>query len=84
MIKISLIRKGCNGLSYSINYTNKKEKLDEIHQQDGLKLVLDNKSLLLLIGTEIDYVSDDIWEEFVFRNQKAKANCGCGESFFFG
>lgn len=51
MIKLSLIRKGCNGLSYKINYTKEKEKLDELYQEDNVKLVLDNKSLLLLIGT---------------------------------
>lgn len=51
MIKLSLIRKGCNGLSYKINYTKEKEKLDELYEEENVKLVLDNKSLLLLIGT---------------------------------
>lgn len=51
MIKLSLIRKGCNGLSYKINYTKHKEKLDEMYQEENVKLILDNKSLLLLIGT---------------------------------
>ena len=46
-------------------------------------MILDNRSLMLLIGTEVDYVTDDIREEFVFRNPKAKGNCGCGESFHF-
>ncbi len=83
MIKISLIRKGCNGLAYKINYTREKEKLDEIVEEQGVKVVLDAKSLLLLIGTEIDFVEDDIRSEFVFRNPKAKSQCGCGESFHF-
>lgn len=56
MIKLSLVRKGCNGLSYKINYTKEKNKLDELYKEDDVKLVLDNKSLMLLIGTEIDYV----------------------------
>ena len=83
MIKLSLVRKGCNGMSYTINYTDKKNKLDELCEENGIKLILDNKSLLMLIGTEIDYIKDDIREEFVFKNPKAKGNCGCGESFNF-
>lgn len=83
MVKLSLVRKGCNGMSYTINYTDTKHKFDELCEEDGIKLILDNKSLLMLIGTEIDYVKDDIREEFVFKNPKAKGNCGCGESFNF-
>ncbi len=83
LIKLSLIRKGCNGMSYVINYTDKVEELDEVYEEDDLKIVLDNKSLLMLIGTEIDYVTDEIREEFAFNNPKAKGNCGCGESFNF-
>ena len=56
MIKISLIRRGCNGMSYKINYTDHINKFDEIVKENGVKLVLDSKSLLNLIGTEIDYV----------------------------
>ena len=45
--------------------------------------VLDGKSLMLLIGTEVDFVEDDLRSEFVFKNPKAKSKCGCGESFEF-
>ena len=75
--------KGCNGQSYKIDYVTEKNKLDEMVQEDGVRVVLDSKSLLFLIGTEIDFVEDDIRSEFVFRNPKAKSQCGCGESFNF-
>ncbi len=68
MIKLSLVRKGCNGMSYVINYTKQKEKFDELYSQEGLDLVLDFKSLMMLIGTEIDYVVDEMREEFIFKN----------------
>ena len=48
-----------------------------------IKLILESKSLLNLIGTEIDYVSNELKEEFVFTNKNAKGNCGCGTSFNF-
>jgi iron-sulfur cluster assembly protein len=48
-----------------------------------LRIILDHKSLMTLIGTEIDFVKDEIREEFVFKNSKAKGSCGCGSSFNF-
>ena len=82
-VKLSLVTKGCNGQSYKIAYTNEKGKFDEVVAEDNVNIILDAKSLLFLIGTEIDYVEDDIRSEFVFRNPKAKSQCGCGESFNF-
>ena len=70
-------------MSYKIDYTKEKEKYDEQVTEQGITLVLDSKSLLLLAGTEIDYIEDDLRSEFVFKNPKAKSKCGCGESFNF-
>ena len=56
-------------------------KLDELIEQHGVKVIVDSKALLFLIGTEMDYVDNEIKAEFVFNNPNAKGECGCGESF---
>ena len=58
-------------------------RVDSARLSPGFKIGIDGKSLLLLIGTEIDYIDDDIREEFIFKNPRAKNTCGCGESFHF-
>lgn len=65
-IRVSLARKGCENLSYTMNYTDKEEKLDEVVVADGIKVFVDSKAVMYLIGTEMDYVSNDLMQEFVF------------------
>lgn len=65
-IRVSLARKGCENLSYTMNYTDKQDKLDEVVQTDGVKVFVDSKAVMYLIGTEMDYVSNDLMQEFVF------------------
>lgn len=64
-----------------MDYDVKKGKFDELVEKDGIKVVVDNKALMYLLGTEMDYVEDDIKAEFVFNNPNSKGSCGCGESF---
>lgn len=73
--------RGCNGLSYTLNFTDKKQKFDEEVNEDGVRVFIDPKALLTVIGTEMDYVEDKLSSEFVFSNPNAKGLCGCGESF---
>jgi len=80
-IRVSLARKGCENLSYTMNYTDKQEKLDEVVEADGVKVFVDSKAVMYLIGTEMDYVSNDLMQEFVFYNPNTKSSCGCGKSF---
>ena len=56
-------------------------KLDEMIEEKGVTVIVESKALMFLIGTEMDFVDDDIKAEFVFNNPNEKGKCGCGESF---
>jgi len=64
-----------------LEYANKKEKFDEEVDAYGVKVWVDSKALLKVLGSTMDFVEDDISSEFVFDNPNAKGMCGCGESW---
>mmetsp|Transcript_63393 Transcript_63393/g.180179 ORF Transcript_63393/g.180179 Transcript_63393/m.180179 type:complete len:115 (+) Transcript_63393:90-434(+) len=81
-IRVGLRTRGCNGMSYTMDYTDKVHKFDEvIEAADGVKVVVDSRAVMFLVGTEMDYVSNDVGTEFVFNNPNKKSECGCGQSF---
>jgi iron-sulfur cluster assembly accessory protein len=81
-IKIGLARKGCENLSYTMNYTDKVEKFDEVLQlEKDIKVIIDSKAVMYLIGTEMDFTSNELLSEFTFKNPNQKSACGCGKSF---
>lgn len=80
-IKIGVTSKGCSGLSYDLQYVNGANKFDEIVEQDGVKVIIDSKALLTIIGSEMDWIDDKLSNRFVFKNPNTKGTCGCGESF---
>ena len=80
-IRIGVRTKGCSGLSYTLEFADKQEPMDEVIQAGDIKLLVDPKASLFLIGTEMDYEEEKLKSGFVFRNPNEKGRCGCGESF---
>ncbi len=80
-IRIGVRSKGCSGMSYTLEFADKQEPMDEVVDTQGIKLLIDPKASLFLIGTEMDYEEEKLKSGFVFRNPNEKGRCGCGESF---
>lgn len=80
-LRLSTPRKGCSGLSYSLDYVDAPQAGDEVIETPHGQLYIDGGSLLYLIGSKMDWREDDFTAGFVFDNPNAKGVCGCGESF---
>ncbi len=68
LIRIGTKAKGCSGLAYHLEYVDKPSKLDEQVEQDGVKVLIDNKALLNIIGSEMDWLDDKLNQRFIFKN----------------
>ncbi|ODQ50646.1 hypothetical protein SAICODRAFT_31712 [Saitoella complicata NRRL Y-17804] len=84
LVKVGVKNKGCAGMSYDLSYVTTPHPFDESVSVDGVTVLIDNKALMSIIGSEMDWVEDRLSARFVFRNPNVKDTCGCGESFNVG
>ena len=81
MLRISVTGGGCQGFQYNLDMENKSEKKDIIIKKNNALVIIDQNSLNLIKGSEIDFVEDLIGSRFKINNPKATSSCGCGTSF---
>jgi iron-sulfur cluster assembly protein len=80
-LRLGVRTSGCSGMGYVLEFVDELESNDQVFEDQGVKVVVDPKSLLYLDGTELDYRKEGLNEGFKFNNPNVKDFCGCGESF---
>ncbi|MBT8270596.1 MAG: iron-sulfur cluster assembly accessory protein [Flavobacteriaceae bacterium] len=80
-VRVGVKSGGCSGLSYDLKFDKELEDDDKVFEDNGVRIVVDKKSFLYLIGTTLDYSGGLNGSGFVFNNPNANRTCGCGESF---
>ena len=81
-VRLGIKTSGCSGMAYVMEFVDEiNEDEDEVFESNGVKIVVDKKSLVYLDGTEMDYTKEGLNEGFKFINPNEKDSCGCGESF---
>lgn len=79
-LRVGVKKGGCAGMEYTMEFVEEPAKFDEVVEDRGVKLFIDAKAVLYLLGTEMDYVTDRLSSKFVFNNPNQTSACGCGES----
>ncbi|TNE64327.1 MAG: iron-sulfur cluster assembly accessory protein [Alphaproteobacteria bacterium] len=80
-IRLGTSTHGCSGLGYTVDYVEEPNAADELVEDKGVKVFVDRKSLLFLLGTQMDWEDSMFSTGFKFSNPNEKGRCGCGESF---
>ena len=79
-VRVGVKNGGCAGMSYTLEYAEKANPTDEVIEDKGVKIIVDPKAVMFLLGTEMDYKVDKLSAQFVFNNPNQTSACGCGES----
>ena len=79
-VKVGVKNGGCAGMAYTMEYAERVDPADEVVEDKGVRLLIDPKAVLFLLGTEMDYKIDKLSAQFVFNNPNQTSACGCGES----
>ncbi len=80
-VRVGVKSGGCSGLSYDLDFDNSKGESDKLFEDNDVKIIVDKKSFLYLIGTTLEYSGGLNGKGFIFNNPNANRTCGCGESF---
>ncbi len=80
MLRLGVAKSGCAGMAYTMDYTDEITPFDTVVDQKGVRVVIDSKALMFLLGTEMDFKTDKMSAQFVFNNPNQVSACGCGES----
>lgn len=80
-LRLGVKTSGCSGMAYKLEFADQVEPDDKVWESFGVKVLVDDKSLPYLDGTELDYTREGLQEGFKFHNPNEKSRCGCGESF---
>jgi iron-sulfur cluster assembly protein len=80
-VRVGVKSGGCAGMSYIMEYAKEVKANEEIIEEKGVKVLIDPKAIMYLLGTEMDYKKEKFSSQFVFKNPNESERCGCGESF---
>ena len=80
-VRVSVKSGGCAGMAYVMEYTKEVNPNDEVIEDKGVKVFVDSAAVMYLLGTEMDYKTEEMSSTFVFNNPNETERCGCGESF---
>lgn len=80
-LRVGVVGGGCSGLSYKLDFDNEVKPVDQVFEDNGVKIVTDLKSFLYLVNTELDFSDGLNGKGFFFNNPNASRSCACGESF---
>jgi iron-sulfur cluster assembly protein len=79
-VRVGVTNGGCAGMSYTMDYASEAKPFEEVMEDKGVKVFIDPKAILFLIGTELDFVREKLGARFIFNNPNQTSACGCGES----